>query len=50
VPQVAIQLRDGRDPQSIRGLITAVTAATVHWANGDVTLAEKAALQTGSGA
>jgi len=61
---VAIHVRDGRDPQSIRRMISAVTRAvvdnlsvppetvrvivtevpTTHWANGDVTLAEKAAL------
>ena len=64
---MAIQLRSGRDPQSIRRLISAVTTATVaspgvppetvrvivteipatHWANGDVTLAEKAAADGG---
>lgn len=61
MPQVAIQVRGGRDPQSIRRLINAVTAAVAsslgapletirvivtevsatHWANGDVTLAER---------
>ncbi|NMO04473.1 4-oxalocrotonate tautomerase [Gordonia sp. TBRC 11910] len=62
MPQIAVQLRHGRDPQSVRTLISAVTTAvveslsvpaetvrvivteipTTHWANGDVTLAEKA--------
>lgn len=64
MPQVAIHVRDGRDPQSIRRLISEVTTAVVgslsvppetvrvivtevpitHWANGDVTLAEKVAV------
>lgn len=63
MPQVAIQIKSGRDPRTVRQLIGSVTNAVVtslqatpesvrvivsevpstHWANGDVTLAEKAA-------
>lgn len=64
LPHVAVHLRDGRDPQTIRRLISVMTAAVAHslsvspetvrvivtevppthWANGDVTLTEKAAI------
>lgn len=65
MPLIQVTMREGRDADSIRALLTALTDATVdtlgapketvrvivnevpasHWANGDVTLEEKAAAQ-----
>ena len=63
MPLIQVTLREGREPERIRALISSLTDAVVqsveapresvraivsevpatHWANGDVTLAEKRA-------